>query len=94
VSDLRISYNDLESTRAALGGLVKDLENIQTNQSEYDGAMGSSDISGAMDNFAGNWSIHREKLLGKMQNLQSMVDAALTEFPKTDREAAGWLTKK
>jgi hypothetical protein len=94
VSDLRISYNDLESTNAVLGGLVKDLEDIQTDTSEYDRAMGSSDISGAMDNFAGNWSIHREKLLGKMQNLQSMVDAALTEFPKTDREAASWLTKK
>jgi hypothetical protein len=94
VSDLRISYSDLESTGAALGGLIRDLENIQTSQSEYDGAMGSSDISGAMDNFAGNWSIHREKLLGKMQNLQSMVDAALTEFPKTDREAASWITKK
>jgi hypothetical protein len=94
VSDLRISYSDLESTKAALGGLITDLENIQTNQSEYDGAMGSGDVSGAMDNFAGNWSIHRKKLLGKMQNLDSMVDAALTEFPATDRKAASWLTKK
>lgn len=93
-SDLRISYSELESTRATMGALIGDLENIQANQSAYDGAMGSGDIAGAMDNFAGNWSIHRKKLLGKMKNLNSMVGAALTEFPKTDREAASWLTKK
>jgi hypothetical protein len=94
VTDLRISYNDLESTSATLGGLIKDLENLQPDQSRYDKAMGSGDIAGAMDNFAGNWSIHRKKLLGNMQNLRSMVRAALTEFPKTDQKAAGWLTKK
>lgn len=93
-SDLRISYSDLESTKTTMGALIGDLENIQASQSAYDGAMGSSDIAGAMDNFAGNWSVHREKLLGKMKHLHSMVSAALTEFPKTDRETASWLTRK
>jgi hypothetical protein len=92
--DLRISYSDLESTKARMDSLIGELDNIQPDQSAYDGAMGSSEIAGAMDGFAGNWSIHRKKLLSKMQNLDSMVGAALTEFPKTDRDAASWLTKK
>lgn len=93
MSDLRISYGELESTTGMLGGLITDLENIQASESAYDGAMGSSDISGAMDNFAGNWSVHRKKLLGQMDGLHSMVDAALTQFPATDRKTASWLPK-
>jgi len=92
--DLRISYNDLETTKATMSGLIGELENIQPDQSAYDGAMGSGDISGAMDSFAGNWSVHRQKLLGKMKNLNSMVSSALTDFPDTDRKAASWLTRK
>jgi hypothetical protein len=94
MTDLRISYADLSATNGALLVLINDMENIQTDTSAYDGAMGSGDVAGAMDNFAGNWSVHRKKLLGNMQNVQSMVQGALTDFPETDRKAAGWLTKK
>lgn len=48
----------------------------------------------AVDNFAGNWPIHRKKLPGKTKNLRSMPGTALTEFPKADHAAASWLTRK
>jgi hypothetical protein len=94
VTDLRISYPDLESTKSTLNSLVNEFQNIQTRQSGYDWAMGSGDVAGAMDNFAGNWDYHRKKLLGKMQNLDSMVSAALTEFQKTDHDLAKQQTNK
>jgi hypothetical protein len=87
-ADLRISYGDLDTTKARLDGLVSEFENIQASQDAYDGAMGSSDVAGAMNNFAGNWTIHREKLLSKMQKLDTMVEAALIHFPETDRKLA------
>jgi len=92
-ADLRISYTDLESTQARMQSLVKDFQDIETDQSKYDGAMGSGDVAGAMDSFAGNWSVHRKKILAKMQNLNSMVQAALVHFPKTDQDLASKLTK-
>ena len=94
MTDLRISYGELESTKARMSSLVKDFEGIQADQSRYDGAMGSGDVAGAMDSFAGNWSIHRKKLLDKMQNLNSLVEAALVHFPKTDQDVAKKLPTK
>lgn len=94
MTDLRISYQDLESTKSTMSSLVNEFQNIQTQQSQYDWAMGSGDVAGAMDNFAGNWNYHRKQLLGKMQNLDSMVGEALTQFPKTDRGLAKQLTNK
>jgi hypothetical protein len=92
--DLRISYQDLESTKSTMDSLVNEFENIQTEQSQYDSAMGSGQVSGALNNFAGNWSYHRKQLLGKMQNLDSMVSEALTQFPKTDTGLASSLKGK
>ena len=94
MTDLRISYPDLESTKSTLNSLVNEFQNIQTQQSQYDWAMGSGDVAGAMGNFAGNWDYHRKKLLGKMQNLDSMVSEALTQFQKTDHDLAKQQTKK
>lgn len=93
-ADLRISYQELASTKTTMNSLVNEFENIQTDQSQYDSAMGSGQVSGALGNFAGNWSYHRKQLLGKMQNLDSMVSEALTQFPKTDQQAADTLTGK
>lgn len=94
MTDLRISYEDLETTNATMTSLVSEFGSIQAQQSQYDWAYGSGDIAGAMGNFAGNWTYHRKQLLGNMSDLQSMVSGALTDFPKTDRQLASELTKK
>jgi hypothetical protein len=94
MTDLRISYADLESTKATMGSLVNEFENIQTQQSQYDSAMGSGQVSGALNSFAGNWSYHRKELLSKMENLDSMVSEAITQFKKTDEQSAATLRGK
>lgn len=94
MADLKIDYQVLEFTHATLSKLVSQFDSMQTEQSRYDQAMGSSQIAGAMDNFAGNWTYHRKQLVGKMQNLDSMVAAALKDFPKTDTDLAHQLTRK
>jgi hypothetical protein len=92
--DLRISYPDLESTRAAMGSLVSEFENLQTTQSGYDAALGSGDIAAAMGNFAGNWDYHRKVLMNKMRNLDKLVSQALTQFKETDTRLAREQTRK
>jgi hypothetical protein len=94
VTDLRISYQDLEATKSTMDSLVGEFQNIQTQQAQYDGAMGSGDVAGAMDNFAGNWDYHRKKLIGKMTDLDSMVADTLKEFQKTDSDLTKQITPK
>jgi hypothetical protein len=94
MADLRISYQDLETTKATMGSLVNEFQNIQTEQSQYDSAMGSGQVAGALNSFAGNWSYHRKQLLGKMEDLDGMVSEALTQFPKTDGGLASSLKGK
>jgi hypothetical protein len=92
--DLRISYPDLESTRAAMGYLTGELQNLQAAQSRYDAALGSGEIAGAMGAFAGNWNYHRKVLLNKMQNLDKLVTEALSQFKKKDEELGRELRRK
>jgi hypothetical protein len=87
-ADLKIDYQLYETSYSKLTYLSSQLQDIQAQQAEYDGSMGSGDISGAMDNFAGNWSYHRNQLVNNISNLTQMVQKALTDFPKTDRGLA------
>jgi hypothetical protein len=94
MADLKVDYQALSFTHQTLGGLASQFQNIQTQQSHYDWAMGSGDVAGAMDNFAGNWTYHRNQLISSINDLDSMVAAALEQFPKTDSQLTKSLTKK
>lgn len=94
MADLKVDYQLLDSTERSLSSLVSEFQNIKAQEGSYDGAMGSGDIAGAMDNFAGNWDYHRRKLVGSMQALGKMVSETKREFSKTDCQLASSLTKK
>lgn len=94
MADLRVDYQLLASIHSTLTGLTWEFENIEDQASAYDSAYGSTDITAAMGNFAGNWSTHRKTLLGTMQNLDHMVTATGQRFHQTDDQLASDLTKK
>jgi hypothetical protein len=94
MTDLRISYNELETAHNAMSGLLSDFDQNADIASEYDTALGSVSVSGAMAAFSGNWSLHRQKLEHQMRTLQTMLGSALQKFPDTDRGLASDLTKK
>jgi hypothetical protein len=82
--DLRIDYQALEFTHATLSRLAGWLDNAQPTLAGYDAALGSSTVADAMGTVAGNWTYHRRQLVQKMQDVDSMVSAALAQFKKTD----------
>ncbi len=67
MADLRVDYQLLASVHSTLTGLTREFENIEDQASAYNSAYGSTDITAAMGNFAGNWSTHRTTLLGTMR---------------------------
>jgi hypothetical protein len=94
MADLKVDYQLLEQTDNSLGSLVGEFQNIQAVQDGYDGALGSGDVAGAMNGFAGNWDYHRKQLVGSMQALQKLVQGAKAGFQKTDNDLTQDLTKK
>jgi hypothetical protein len=94
MADLKVDYQLLDSIESNLSNLVSQFENIETDTSSYDGAMGSGDIVGAMGSFSGNWDYHRKQMLSSMQNLGTMVSQTKQHFQDTDTKLAASLTKK
>lgn len=84
MADLKVDYSLLASIHSTLGGLKSEFDGLDDQAGSYDWAYGSGDITGAMGNFSGNWSIHRQKMLGKMDALSSMVSETITKFKDTD----------
>jgi hypothetical protein len=84
MTDLRVDYQLLDQIYGSLGRLAGQFEHIQAMQDGYNGAMGSDAIAGAMNGFAGNWSIHRQRLTASMQALQKKVHDTRQGFSQTD----------
>lgn len=91
MADLKVDYQLLDSTERTLSSLVSEFQHIKARDGSYDGAMGSGDIASAMDGFAGNWDYHRQKLVGSMQALGTMISESKDQFRKTDDRMAASL---
>lgn len=94
MADLKVDYQLLDSIERNLSNLVSQFENIEAQTGSYDSAFGSSDISGAMGNFAGNWDSHRKQIVSSMKSLGQMVSATKKHFQDADDKLAASLTKK
>ena len=94
MADLKVDYQLLDSIERDLGNLVSQFEHIEAQTGSYDGAMGSSDIVGAMGGFSGNWDHHREQMVGSMQALGQMVSSTKNHFRDADDKLKSSLTKK
>jgi len=92
MTDLKVDYTLLDQSETSLSGLVSDFQNIKAQESSYDGALGSGDIAGAMDSFAGNWDYHRKKLVSSMQALGTMINQTKQAFTQTDTKLQTSLT--
>ena len=86
--NLRVDYTLLEASHKSLTSLASEFGSLQASTSGYDGAMGSGAIAGAMGNFAGNWSYHRDKLVANMHKLDDMITESVTQFTNTDQKLA------
>jgi hypothetical protein len=92
MADLVVDYSLLEQVESTLDGLKKEFENIQAQEHGYWGAYGSGDVAGAMDDFAGNWSYHRGKIVDSMNALSKSVEEVMAETKKFDSGMAKQLT--
>ncbi len=93
-ADLKVEFDLLNSAKKTLTTLTSEFQNIKAQESGYDGAMGSGDITGALGSFSGNWDYHRNKLVGSMQALGQLIDESEKQFHQTDDQLARNLKSK
>jgi hypothetical protein len=94
MADLKVEFDLLDSAEKTLTSLTSEFQNIKTSTGDYDGALGSGDIAGAMGSFSGNWDYHRGKLVGSMQALGQMIGESKKQFHATDNKLASDLKSK
>src|ERR1700727_1757152 len=94
MADLKVAFDLLDSAEQTMTSLTSEFKNIKAETSDYDGAMGSGDIAGALGSFSGNWDYHRDKLTGSMQALGQMITESKKQFHETDNKLAANLKTK
>ena len=92
MADFVVDYSLLQQVDKTLKDLVNQFQDIQSQEQGYTWAYGSGDVAGAMDDFAGNWSYHRGKIVDSMNSLIKSVEEVMSETKKFDSGMAKQLT--
>jgi Family of unknown function (DUF6507) len=91
--DLKVDLSLLESTAGSLGMLTEEFKNAKTIVEGYDSAVGSHTVTDALHNFAGNWKVHRDDLLKKMDAVYQMATKSHEAYVNADDKLAQDITK-
>ena len=92
MADLVVDYGLLEQTENTLNSLKREFGNIDALRDSAN--WGDGGIGSAMGDFAGNWSDHRQKLVGSMDAMIKNVHETRTQTDQFDTCMAHDLTKK
>jgi hypothetical protein len=67
--DLRVDYIMLDNLRQSLGDVAERLEHIRVDSEVTGRAWGGTVLRRSMEEFVGNWGIHREKVTSALRDL-------------------------
>ena len=93
MSDLIVDYRVLEQTEELMARLHQQISGSGTSSRTEDSDWGFGGVSSAMGGFYGDWSYHRQQILGRMQTLHTMSTQSRQAFQGTDAKLASELTK-
>jgi hypothetical protein len=93
MADLRVDYAVLDESERRLVGLHRQLAASGQASGLTDADWGSADLVGALAEFHGNWSYHRQQILGRMRALGEMTRQSRQSFQVADTVLARELAK-
>lgn len=93
MGDLVVNLDLLERTAGALSMLMNEFNNASKIVSTYHGSIGDPTLAGALDDFASDWSAHRQDLLSSMQSVYKMATESHKAYIDTDDKLAQELRK-
>ena len=74
--------------------LIEEFSNASKIVSASQGQIAEPTLVGALNDFAGDWSAHREDLLSSMQAVYKMATKSHQAYVDTDDKLAGELRKQ
>jgi hypothetical protein len=74
----------------AIGG---EFERATSLVDSYADALGSAQVAAALDSFAGNWAIHRQRLIADLSKEAALARGAVDAYRGTDASLTAALVK-
>lgn len=87
-ADLKVNFELLEDSKRQLNKIHREFKDIGGRKEDMHPYWGSSEVSGAMDEFVDNWDDYRAKMLEKIEVVESLVKSSLKGFAKLDDDLA------
>ncbi|WP_409059062.1 hypothetical protein [Streptomyces sp. SYP-A7185] len=88
MADLGVDYDYLYTIKKDLGTVRTEFKNCSGHQNDLRDEYGSLFVSGAMEEFTDNWNDHRKEMLGSIEKVGKLVEQAIENFEKLDKELA------
>lgn len=88
MADLGVDYDYLYTIKKDLGTVRREFRNCSGHQDDLRDEYGSPFVSGAMEEFTENWDDHRKEMLGNIEKVGKLVEQAIENFEKLDKELA------
>ncbi|MEU5957311.1 hypothetical protein [Streptomyces sp. NPDC047525] len=88
MTDLGVDYDYLYTIKKDLGIVRREFKNCSGHQDDLRDEYGSPFVSGAMEEFTDNWDDHRKEMLGNIEKVGKLVEQAIENFEKLDKELA------
>ena len=89
---LRVDQATLEHMHLSLSALARSFEGMHEQREELDHIWGTHAMRHAMGEFADNWTTHRDKLRGKIEELAEQCRGTLACFEGVDAVLSSSLT--
>ena len=88
MADLVVDLGLLEQTAGSLSMLIEEFSNASKIVSSAQGSVAEPVLVTALDDFANDWSVHRQDLLSSMQTVYKMATESRKAYIATDDKLA------
>jgi hypothetical protein len=94
MADLKISDDILDSLRSGLQSIADQIKSSSNFEDDIAGLTGHDGLNSKVSSFAGNWSVHRGKMINATVQVHDEVKIIADGFDKLDAQLKGALEKK
>jgi hypothetical protein len=88
MADLVVDLGLLEQTAGSLSMLIEEFSNASKIVSSAQGSVAEPVLVTALDDFANDWSVHRQDLLSSMETVYKMATESRKAYIATDDKLA------
>lgn len=94
MADLKISDDILDSLRSGLQTIADQIKGSSNFEHDIASLTGHDGLNSKVSSFAGNWSVHRGKMINSTLQLHDSVKTVADGFDKVDSQLASAFEKK